>query len=38
MVENEIKDLESMKAHEYPGVEENHNTEHKNKEQKLKKE
>jgi hypothetical protein len=29
-MENEIKDLEPMKAYKYLGVEENHNIEHKN--------
>jgi hypothetical protein len=37
-MENEIKELEPMKAHKYLGVEENHNIEHKNEKKKLKKE
>jgi hypothetical protein len=37
-MENEIKELESMKAYKYLGVEESQNIEHKNEKQKLKKE
>jgi hypothetical protein len=37
-MENEIKELEPMKAYKYLGVEENHNIEHKNGREKLKKE
>jgi hypothetical protein len=37
-VENEIKELEPMKAYKYLGVEENHNIEHRNEKEKLKKE
>jgi hypothetical protein len=37
-MENEIKELEPMKAYKYLGVEENNNTEHKNEKEKLKKE
>jgi hypothetical protein len=37
-MENEIKELEPMKAYKYLGVEENHNIEHKNEKVKLKKE
>jgi hypothetical protein len=37
-VENEIKELEPMKAHKYLGVAENHNIEHRNEKEKLKKE
>jgi hypothetical protein len=37
-MENEIKGLEFMKAHNYLGVEENHNTEHKSETEKLKEE
>jgi hypothetical protein len=37
-MENEIKELEPMKAYKYLGVEENHNIEHKNEREKLKKE
>jgi len=36
-MENEIKELESMKAYKYLGVEESHNMEHKNKKETLKK-
>jgi hypothetical protein len=35
---NEIKELELMKAYKYLGIEENHNIEHKNGKEKLKKE
>jgi hypothetical protein len=35
-IENEIKELEPMKAYKYLGVEENHNIEHKNEKEKLK--
>jgi predicted KAP-like P-loop ATPase len=35
-MENEIKELESMKAYKYLGVAENHNIEHKNEKEKLK--
>jgi uncharacterized protein YgfB (UPF0149 family) len=37
-MENEIKELEPMKAYTDLGVEENHNIEHKNEKEKLKKE
>jgi hypothetical protein len=37
-METEIKELEPMKAYKYLGVEENHNIEHKNEKEKLKKE
>jgi hypothetical protein len=37
-MENEIKELEPMKAYKYLGAEENHNIEHKNEKGKLKKE
>jgi hypothetical protein len=37
-MENEIKELEPMKACKYLGVAENHNIEHKNEKEKLKKE
>jgi hypothetical protein len=38
-MENEIKELEPMKAYKYLGVEDNHrNTEYKNEKEKLKKE
>jgi hypothetical protein len=37
-MENEIKELEPMKAYKYLGVEESHNIEHKNEKEKLKKE
>jgi hypothetical protein len=37
-MENEIKELEPMKTCKYLGVEENHNIEHKNEKEKLKKE
>jgi len=33
---NEIKELESMKAYRYLGVEDSHNTEHKNEKEKFK--
>jgi hypothetical protein len=36
-MENEIKELELMKACKYLGVKENHNIEHKNEKEKLKK-
>jgi hypothetical protein len=36
-MENEIKELEPMKAYKYLGVEENHNIEYKNEKEKLKK-
>jgi hypothetical protein len=36
-MENEIKELEPMKVCKYLGVEENHNIEHKNEKEKLKK-
>jgi hypothetical protein len=36
-MENEIKELEPMKAYNYLGVAENHNVEHKNEKEKLKK-
>jgi hypothetical protein len=35
-MENEIKELEPIKAYKYLGVEENHNIEHKNEKEKLK--
>jgi hypothetical protein len=34
-MENEIKELELMKAYKYLSVEENHNVEHKNEKEKL---
>jgi hypothetical protein len=37
-MENEIKELEPMKAYKYLGVAENHNIEHKNEKEKLKEE
>jgi hypothetical protein len=37
-MENEIKELEPMKAYKYLGIEENNNTENKNEKEKLKKE
>jgi hypothetical protein len=37
-VENEIKELEPMKAYKYLSVEENNNIEHKNETEKLKEE
>jgi hypothetical protein len=37
-MENKIKELEPIKAYKYLGVEENHNVEHKNEKEKLKKE
>jgi DNA topoisomerase VI subunit A len=37
-MENKIKELEPMKAYKCLGVEENHNIEHKNEKEKLKKE
>jgi hypothetical protein len=37
-MENEIKELEPMKAYKHLGVAENHNIEHKNEKEKLKKE
>jgi hypothetical protein len=37
-MENEIKDLELMKACKYLGVEESHNIEHKNEKEKMTKE
>jgi hypothetical protein len=37
-MENYIKELEPMKACKYLGVDENHNIEHKNEREKLKKE
>jgi hypothetical protein len=37
-VENEVKELEPMKVYKYLGVAENHNIEHKNEKEKLKKE
>jgi hypothetical protein len=37
-MENEIKELEPMKAYTYLDVEENHNIEHRNEKEKLKKE
>jgi hypothetical protein len=37
-MENEIKELEPMKVYKYLGVAENHNIEHKNEKEKLKKE
>jgi hypothetical protein len=37
-MENEIKELEMMKACKYLGVEENHDIEHKNEKEKLKEE
>jgi hypothetical protein len=35
-MENEIEELELMKAYTYLGVDENHNIEHKNEKEKLK--
>jgi hypothetical protein len=37
-MENEIKELEPMIAYKYLGVEVNHNIEHRNEKEKLKKE
>jgi hypothetical protein len=37
-MENEIKEMEPMKAYKYLGLAENHNIEHKNEKEKLKKE
>jgi hypothetical protein len=37
-MESEIKEFEPMKAYKYLGVAENHNIEHKNEKEKLKKE
>jgi hypothetical protein len=37
-MENEIKKLEPMKVYKYLGVAENHNIDHKNEKEKLKKE
>jgi hypothetical protein len=36
-MENEIKELKSMKAYKYFDIEESHNMEHKNKKETLKK-
>jgi uncharacterized protein YkvS len=36
-VEIKIKELDSMKAYKYLGVEEKHNIEHKNEKERLKK-
>jgi hypothetical protein len=36
--ENDIKGLETKKAYRYMGMEENHNTEHKREEERLKNE
>ena len=38
ILEKDIKDLDSREAYKYLGIEKNHNVEHKNEREKLKKE